>query len=82
MFHEPEVRALLAIVDRLAGRFPGHERSVIEQVVAEEHLMFDGVSIRDYVPILVEKSAGSRLRRHRLAGQALPLAGQVLPPGR
>lgn len=65
MFHEPEVRALLAIVDRLAGRFPGHERSLIEQVVAEEHLLFDGVAVRDYVPILVEKAAKSRLTRAR-----------------
>ncbi|GAB5077113.1 hypothetical protein ARTHROSP310_02550 [Arthrobacter sp. AD-310] len=63
MFHEPEVRALLAIVERLAGRFPGHERSVIEQIVAEEHLVFDGVAVRDYVPILVEKAAKSRLTR-------------------
>ena len=61
MSKEPEVRALLAVVDRLAERFPGQDRTVIEQMVAEEHALFDDGPIRDYVPVLVERAAKLRL---------------------
>jgi hypothetical protein len=59
MPREPE--ALLALTDRLAERFPEHQRSIIEQVVAEEHALFDDGPIRDYVPVLVERAAKLRL---------------------
>jgi hypothetical protein len=59
MSQEPE--ALLALTDRLAERFPAYHRSVIEQVVAEEHATFDDGHIRDYVPLLVERAAKLRL---------------------
>lgn len=61
MTNEPEVRALMAVIDRLAARFPDRERSVIEDVVAEEHELLDDGPIRDYVPVLVERAAKLRL---------------------
>lgn len=59
MTKEPE--ALMAVVERLAERFPDQQRSVIEDVVAEEHGLLDGGPIRDYVPVLVERAAKIRL---------------------
>lgn len=64
MTNEPEVRALMAVVDRLAERFPEEPRSVIENVVAEEHRVLDDGPIRDYVPVLVERAARFRLTQH------------------
>lgn len=63
MTNEPEVRALMAVIDRLAARFPDRERSIIEDVVAEEHELLDDGPIRDYVPVLVERAAKLRLAR-------------------
>ncbi|TLM74537.1 three-helix bundle dimerization domain-containing protein [Pseudarthrobacter sp. NamB4] len=63
MIKETEVQALLGVVERLAQRFPNHERSIIEDVVAEEHSLLDGGRVRDYIPILVERAAKLRLKR-------------------
>ena len=62
MISEPETQALLAVVDRLAKRFPDTQRSVIEDVVADEHSYLDDGPIRDYVPVLVERAAKLRLK--------------------
>jgi hypothetical protein len=61
MTKEPEARALMAVIDRLAERFTGQQRSVIEEVVAEEHALLDDGPIRDFVPVLVERRAKLRL---------------------
>jgi len=53
----------MAVIDRLAARFPDRERSIIEDVVAEEHELLDDGPIRDYVPVLVERAAKLRLAR-------------------
>jgi hypothetical protein len=45
MTQEPE--ALMAVVDRLAERFPHEQRSAIEEVVAEEDGSLDDGPIRD-----------------------------------
>lgn len=63
MTNEPEVRALMAVIDRLAARFPDRERAFIEGVVAEEHEALDDGPVRDYVPVLVERAAKLRLAR-------------------
>ncbi|OFI38132.1 hypothetical protein BIU82_06450 [Arthrobacter sp. SW1] len=62
MTMESEVLALLAVVDRLAGKFPDQPRAEIESVVAEEHSKLDDGRIRDFVPLLVERAAKARLR--------------------
>ena len=67
MLKKTETEALQAVVDRLAERFPGEPRSVIEDVVAHEHSLFDEGRVRDYVPILVERAAKLRLVHQQLA---------------
>ncbi len=56
-----EVRALSAVVDRLAERHPGVARHVIEEVVQEEHRSLDRGRVRDFVPILGGHAARDRL---------------------
>lgn len=74
MLKKTETQALADVVDRLAERFPGEPRSVIEDAVAHEHSLFDEGRIRDYVPILVERAAKRRLVRRQLApGLSEPL---------
>ncbi|MFH5879252.1 three-helix bundle dimerization domain-containing protein [Arthrobacter sp. NA-172] len=63
MTQEDEARALLAVINHLAERFPDKPRSDIESVVAEEHGNLSGGPIRDYVPILVEHAARNRLTK-------------------
>ena len=63
MIKEPEAGALMAVIDRLAERFPDRPRSAIEEIVAEEHELLDDGPIRDYVPVLVERASKLRLAR-------------------
>ena len=57
-----EDQAIAKVVDRLADRFPTLGRARVEQVVAETLGLLDGNPIRDYVPVLVERTAKNRLR--------------------
>jgi len=57
-----ELRSVGEVVERLAAKYPGVERTVIEQIVAEEHHEYDGRRVRDFVPVLVEKSAKKRVK--------------------
>lgn len=57
-----EARGVEEVVDRLARKYPGVERSQIEKIVAEEHQAFDGHPVRDFVPVLVEKHAKKRVK--------------------
>lgn len=61
MAKETEAQALIAVIERLTGRFPDCPRAEIESVVAEEHGKLSEGPIRDYVPILVERAAKVRL---------------------
>lgn len=63
MTREDETRALVAVINNMAERFPDIPRSDIETVVAEEHLNLNGGPIRDYVPLLVEHAAKKRLQK-------------------
>ena len=60
---EGELRAVGEVVDRLATKYPGVDRSVIENIVAEEHQTYEGRPVRDFVPVLVEKSAKKRVKK-------------------
>ncbi len=61
MAAQTEAQALLAVIDRLASRFPEQPRADIESVVAEEHGKLSEGPIRDFVPLLVEHAAKNRL---------------------
>lgn len=69
---EDEDRAVDAVVDRLADRFPSADREHVAEVVDVEHHELDGNPIRDYVPVLVEHDARDRLRAE--GNKPVPLA--------
>jgi hypothetical protein len=62
MESDDEARALDGVIDRLAERFPHIPRTGIARAVREEHNVFDGSPVRDYIPVLVEHAAKQRLR--------------------
>jgi len=49
------------VVGRLTSRYPAISQSTVERVVHDVHARFDGRPLRDYVPLLVERSARSEL---------------------
>ena len=51
-----------AVRDRLGTLFPDVPRSVIDETIAAEHARFDGNSIRDFVPLFVERKARKALQ--------------------
>jgi hypothetical protein len=57
-----EQRSVDEVIDRLAKKFPDMDRDRIRQIVDEEHHAFDGKPVRDFVPVLVEKSAKRRIK--------------------
>jgi len=58
---EHEGRALAEVVERLVDRFPDLPEDRI-RVVASSHQEFEGMRIRDFVPILVERHARAQLK--------------------
>jgi hypothetical protein len=62
MAKESEAQAVLAVIERLIDKFPALNRTEIEAVVAEEHGKLSEGPIRDFVPVLVERSAKARLK--------------------
>ena len=67
-----EDQGIAKVVDHLTGKFPTLGRIRVEQVVDEAHLLLSGNPIRDYVPVLVQRTAKNRLRRI-MAGDPAPL---------
>ena len=57
-----EQRSVEEVVDRLTKKYPDVDRGEIEQIVAEEHQAYAGRPVRDFVPVLVEKSAKKRVK--------------------
>jgi hypothetical protein len=49
------------LVERLIGRYPGIPRATVESAVRDAHTRFDGSPLRDYIPLLVERSAKTAL---------------------
>ena len=49
------------LVGRLTSRYPAISQSRVERVVHDVHARFDGRPLRDYVPLLIERSARSEL---------------------
>ena len=57
-----EQRSVEEVIDRLTKKYPDVDRGEIEQIVAEEHQAYAGCPVRDFVPVLVEKSAKKRVK--------------------
>lgn len=58
-----EQRSVEEVVDRLATKYPAVDRIDIERIVASEHEAYEGRPVRDFVPVLVEKSAKKRVKK-------------------
>jgi len=50
------------VVDRLSEKYPAVDRLEIERIVTAEHHQYEGRPVRDFVPVLVEKSAKKRVK--------------------
>ncbi len=57
-----EQSRLADVVDRLETRFPAVPRRQVEAVVTEVHGELADATVRDFVPVLVEKLARDRLQ--------------------
>lgn len=57
-----EEKAVAEVVDRLAEKFPSVEKTEITRIVADEYGTFEGRPVRDFVPVLTEKSAKKRVK--------------------
>lgn len=56
-----ERRALDQVRERLEARFPDAGSAAVGAAIADAHRRFDGGTIRDFVPLFVERDATSRL---------------------
>ena len=71
MDHTEEARAVDEVIDRLVGRFPDLSRDRIASVVETAHLELEGNPVRDFVPVLVERTAKQRLKQEAKAAPVL-----------
>jgi hypothetical protein len=53
------------VVARLTSRYPAISESTVAGVVRDVHSRFEGRPLRDYIPLLVERTAKSELERLR-----------------
>ncbi|WP_123955561.1 three-helix bundle dimerization domain-containing protein [Frondihabitans sp. 762G35] len=58
-----EDQSVEQVIGRLSAKFPAVSREHIQDVVNQEHQMFAGNPIRDFVPVLVERQAKNRLKK-------------------
>jgi hypothetical protein len=61
MREEDEAKSLVRVVDELHERFPGVPTVVVERLVTEGYRSFDGAPVRDYIPVMVKRSARESL---------------------
>ena len=64
---EDETRAVTEVSRRLVESFPDVAPDVIQHTVHTSHEQFAGSPIRDFVPVLVERSAKSSLSARLVA---------------
>ena len=57
-----ESAAIAHVVQRLSAQFSMLDAAVVQRVVQDTYARFAGHPTREFVPILVEDSAGDRLR--------------------
>ena len=64
MTPEEEARHLAAAESELRREFPNVPAYAVHEALEIEHKAFDRARIRDYVPLLVARTARHRLRHH------------------
>ncbi|GAB3273112.1 hypothetical protein GCM10027449_10370 [Sinomonas notoginsengisoli] len=74
--HQSEAQALAGVRARLAEQFPDLGQETVAEAVHTAHAKMTG-PVRDYVPVLVERTARERLSK-RLGHPPLPTPA---PPG-
>ena len=57
MTKDDEAKSIGRVVAELGQRFPGVPTSVVERLVADQYRQFEGAPIRDYIPVMVKRSA-------------------------
>ena len=62
MIEVSEQQIIDQLVERLATVYAGVEPARVTRVVREEYARFDGRPIRDFVPLLVERSSPTWFR--------------------
>lgn len=63
--HPDEAAALVPVSERLGRRFPAWSPQEIHQLLTRIHRQFDDSTVRNFIPILVEREAVEILRSHR-----------------
>ncbi|MGW4340942.1 three-helix bundle dimerization domain-containing protein [Rhodococcus koreensis] len=58
---EEEGRQISQVTVRLLNKFPSASREAVGSAVGESVAHFEGCSIRDFVPLLVERAATAKL---------------------
>jgi hypothetical protein len=59
--HEDETRAVTEVAERLTASFPAVPADVVHATVRTSYERFTESRIRDFVPVLVERTAKSQL---------------------
>jgi hypothetical protein len=67
MTPEEEARHLAAAESELRREFPNVPAYAVHEALEIEHKAFDRAPVRDYVPLLVARTARHRLRHHIVA---------------
>ncbi|WP_208858819.1 three-helix bundle dimerization domain-containing protein [Cryobacterium zongtaii] len=75
-----ETQAIDQVIDRLSQRFPSLEREHIADVVQDEHEHLAEGSVRDFVPVLVEKAAKRRLKQEAKETRTMVEQPEALAP--
>jgi hypothetical protein len=58
---DDEATTIDKLVVELGQRFPGVPRPVVERLVTERFREFEGAPVRDYIPVMVKRSARESL---------------------
>jgi CRISPR/Cas system-associated exonuclease Cas4 (RecB family) len=61
---EDEAQAIHDVVERVESKFPQVPAEVVQEQVDATLSEFDGSTVRDFVPVLVEHKVTDELRHH------------------
>lgn len=62
MTSDDEARVVAHLAERMSAQFPRVQANTVLAAVNASYAEFAGKPVRDFVPILVERAAGDRLR--------------------